>query len=441
MVEERTKLTHHVVEPEMIRLMKQERIILFLSGLFLLINTISLSILQNTSPLETWLPFIVWTICAIVGHTLLNRHVPDRNPFIFTLPMMLTGWGLIAINRLLPIFSVRQSIWLALSLGVMLVVAIFPQPLDWLRRYRYTLLISGLALLLATIVFGTNPSNYPTAPRLWLGISGIYFQPSEALKIILVAFLASYLAEYIASSRTTIEPPNRRGLFTFSPRILGPILLMWGLCIVILVWQRDLGTAILFFGVFILLMYVASGSLTILIVGFILTIMATLVAYQLFSVVQLRIDIWINPWPESNTRAYQIVQSLQAIASGGFFGQGIGQGLPIYIPVAHSDFIFAVIAEEWGLLGIVTLVGIITVFFTNSLKIAFSHHNRPFYLLLAAGFALLIAAQSILIIGGVLKLIPLTGVTLPFVSYGGSSLMTSFFMVGLLLRLSSFEAK
>ncbi len=225
----------------------------------------------------------------------------------------------------------------------------------------------------------------------------------------------------------------------FSPRIVGPVVLMWGLSVVILIWQRDLGTAVLFFIVFMVLLYVASGYTALLIVGALLIGAAALVAYRLFDVVQLRVDIWLNPWPEADNRAFQIVQSLLAFASGGVFGQGVGQGSPNYIPVVHSDFVFAALAEEWGLLGVVAVIACIATFVIRGLRIAILQRSRPFHTLLAVGLSVMLATQSLLIMAGVLKLIPLTGVTLPYFSYGGSSLLVNFVMVGLLMRLSSGE--
>jgi len=300
------------------------------------------------------------------------------------------------------------------------------------------LLLFGILLLIGTIVLGTNPSGFVNAPQLWLGFGTIFFQPSEALKIILVAFLASYLAEQYPAIRTgNVEGQGWR--LSISPRVLGPIVLMWGICILILVWQRDLGTAILFFTIFMLLLYVASGSNLVLISGAILIIAAGLVAYKAFPVVRLRMDIWVNPWPEADGRAFQIVQSLLAYAAGGPFGQGVAQGSPTFIPVVHSDFVFSALAEEWGLLGIITVIACIGILVVRGLQIAIKQERRSFLTLLATGLSLLIATQSFLIMAGVLKIVPLTGVTLPFLSYGGSSLLASFVITGLLLRLSALE--
>lgn len=350
--------------------------------------------------------------------------------------MFLSGWGLVAIDRLAPNFADRQTLWLVISVAAMLFTVSLPQVLRWLRSYRYILLVFGLALLTSTIILGRNPSGQPGTPQLWLGIGSIFFQPSEILKIILVSFLASYLSEQYPVLRAEgITHEHSR----FSPRIVGPILLMWSLSVIVLVWQRDLGTAILFFIVFLALLYIASGNALILFSGLGLVIIAGLIAYFRFSVVQLRVDIWLNPWPEADGRAFQIVQSLQAFAAGGIFGQGIGQGSPIYIPVVHSDFVFAALAEEWGLVGAVVVIATMAVMVMRGMRIAIRQGDHPFNALMAVGLSTVIAVQSLLIMCGILKLLPLTGVTLPFLSYGGSSLFVSFIIIGLLIRLSVVE--
>ncbi len=416
-----------------------ERSLLIIAGLFILTSTVSLSILRRGNDLHGWIHLIVWIACAVVGAWLLHRWLPKRDSLLFPLAMFMTGWGLVLNERLAPNFAERQTLWLVVSMAAMLAVVATRPALRWLRMYRYILLFGGLLLLLATIVLGTNPSGQIGAPELWLGFGSLFFQPSEALKIILVAFLASYLGEQYPALRAEGLDSEQQHRLSLSPRIFGPILLMWGLSVVVLIWQRDLGTAVLFFAVFLVLLYVASGYTPLLAIGAILVVLAGIVAYQLFDVVQLRVDIWLNPWPESNTRAFQIVQSLMAFAAGGIFGQGVGQGSPVYIPVVHSDFVFAALAEEWGLLGVVVMIVCIAGVVVRGLRVAVAQPGRPFHSLLAIGLSLLLGIQSLLIMGGVLKLIPLTGVTLPFFSYGGSSLLMNFISIGLLLRLSTEE--
>jgi len=413
--------------------------LLVLAGLFLLINYGALTLLRPDAWWSHGLIGLAWVIAAVGGHITLNRTLPDRDFLIFPLVMFMSGWGLVIIDRLAPRFADRQAIWLVLSVGAMLAVAVYPNVLRWLRNYRYLWLLTGLTLLVATIILGRNPTGDLNAPQLWLGVGDLNFQPAELLKVILVVFLASYLAEQYPALRAEGLAADGRSLPT-SPRVFGPILLMWTLCIVVLVWQRDLGTAAIFFIVFSLLLYVASGYTFVLIGGLILLIIAGVVAYSLFDVVSLRVDIWINPWPEADGRAFQIVQSLQAFAAGGVFGQGIGQGSPTFIPVVHSDFVFAAIAEEYGLLGIIAALCSIGGLLLRGLRIAVLNQSQPFLGMLATGLSLLIGVQSLLIMGGVLRLVPLTGVTLPYFSYGGSSLLMSFVIAGLLLRLSAAES-
>jgi cell division protein FtsW (lipid II flippase) len=416
---------------------RTERMLLILAGGFLLMNFFALAILQEIA----WQPalqFFVWAGCAIGGTWVLDRNLPNRDPLLFPLAMFLGGWGLVLVDRLAPNFADRQTLWLVLATGIMLGTTSLPQLLRWLRVYRYVILISGIILLISTILLGRNPSGYADAPQLWLGFGNIFFQPSEALKVMLVAFLASYLSEQYPALRAESRLKHFfTGQAWMSPRIMGPILTMWGLSVVLVVWQRDLGTAALFFAVFLILLYVASGETFIIIGGTVLLGIAGYVAYNLFSVVALRVDIWLNPWAEADGRAFQIVQSLMAFGAGGIFGEGIGQGSPTYIPVVHSDFVFSALAEEYGLLGVTVLLACVATFVMRGLRIAVLHQDRPFYSLLAIGYSMLIGIQSLLIMGGVLKLLPLTGVTLPFVSYGGSSLLMSFIVLGFLLRLSA----
>lgn len=409
-------------------------LLLAFAGMSVFAGMAAISLTRQSSP-ALWTGLAIWIACALMGTALLNRHLPARDPALFPLAIFLSGWGLVAIQRLAPSFADRQALWLVISVCSMLFAAVFPHLLRWLRVYRYVFLAVALLLLLATIVFGSNPSGFEFAPRLWLRIGAVYFQPSEFMKVILVAFMASYLGEQSAAIRA--EQGEAKMKLPLSPRLAGPMLSMWLLSLVILVWQRDLGTAMLFFVVFLLLLYTTSGDWRILIGGVLLVIIAAVAAYHLFDVVRLRVDIWLNPWPESDGRAYQIIQSLMAFGAGGILGTGVGLGSPGYIPVVHSDFIFAALAEEWGLLGVISVLSCFAVLTLRGLAIGLTHAGRDFHKLLAVGLTMMLVVQALMIMAGVLKLLPLTGVTLPFISYGGSSLLVCFLMIGLLLRLSA----
>lgn len=412
--------------------------LLFISTLFVFSNQIALTLAADRDWLEFW-HLAVWVGCGVILHIVLNYKLPQRDPYIFPAMFLLTGWGLNIIDRLQPDFADRQAYWLVISSAVFVAIMFLPHNLLWIRRYRYTWLTFGLLLLVITVFLGVNPSGSEfNPPRLWLQVLGnVYYQPSELMKVILVAFLASYLADHWLSLRhdLLLTGPYRLPALSF----VVPIMLMWGLSVAMVIWQRDLGTATIFFAVFLLMTYLGSGKPQVLVAGGVLLTAAGVLGYFLFDVVALRIDIWINPWEDPEGRAFQIVQSLMAFSAGGITGSGIGQGLPDFIPVAHTDFVFAAIAEEWGLIGVVGVLGIVMLIVQRGFRTSLENHHRPFTALMAAGLSLVIAIQSLMIMGGTLRLIPLTGVTLPFVSYGGSSLLTGYIIVSLLLVLSNYE--
>jgi cell division protein FtsW (lipid II flippase) len=420
---------------------RRERVLLLLAGLFVALNRVGLLLARQESWEKLW-TVGVWCACAAALHLALNRLLPGRDPFIVPVVMLLAGWGLTLVARLAPAFATRQAIWLVVASGAAILMMALPPRLRFLQRYRYTWLLAGLLLLGATLLFGVNPSGNAFAPRLWLGLRGlIYFQPSELLKLLLIVFLASYLAE---KREIIVEDQVKIGPWRLPPlSYVAPLLLMWGFCMILLVRQRDLGTASLFFLIFLAMLYASTNQIGYVIAGGALLLLAGFVGYRLYDVVRLRVDTWWNPWPEASDRAFQIVQSLLAIAAGGLLGEGVGQGAPIYVPVVHSDFVFAAIAEEWGLAGALGVIGCMAVLVARALRLALRNtdNRRPFHALLAAGIGIALGAQTWMIMAGVTKIIPLTGVTLPFVSYGGSSLLSSFIMVGLLLRISDPESQ
>jgi cell division protein FtsW (lipid II flippase) len=403
--------------------------------LFTLIAFVQLSLVEEGALALRWLiPAGVLALCMNIAAWALQRWRPGHDRLLLPLTGMLCGLGLAEVARLAPPnFLTRQMAWLGLSTLALLAVALVPRDLRWLRRYRYTWLLVGLALLGTTLVLGVNPSGI--GQRLWLGIGEIiYFQPSELLKLLLLVFLASYL-EYRREPLLEVRAHVGRW-WVPHPAYLGPMLLMWGFSMILLLWQRDLGAALLFFGVFLAMLYVATGQGRYVLTGLGLLLVGSLAGYRLFDHVALRIDIWWNPWAEAAGRAFQIVQSLLAFASGGVLGQGLDQGLPTAIPVVHTDFVFAAIGEEYGLVGALAVIACFALLIGRAFHIAL-RASRPFDQLLAAGIGALLGLQSLAIMAGTLKLMPLTGVTLPFVSYGGSSLLTSMIMIGLLLHISS----
>jgi cell division protein FtsW (lipid II flippase) len=363
-------------------------------------------------------------VLLIVGS--IRKKFPDRDPFILPIGALLTGWGLIAIWRLSPTFGLRQTGWFLLSALVLIALFRAPPDLKWLRHYRYLWLGSGLFLLALTLFFGTNPLGGD--PKLWLGCCGLYFQPSEPLRLLLIAFLASYFADRLVFANKK-NPPKLR-------ETIVPLLIVWSFSTLLLFVQKDLGTGSLFIILLAVLLYIASGRWHVLLAAAGMTVLGGVIAFLNLDLVRIRIDAWLNPWLDPVGGSYQIVQSLIAFASGGILGTGVGLGEPGLVPAAHTDFIFAVIGEEWGLLGSLAMLGLFALLVARGLKVA-AKSQHHFDKLLASGISITFGFQSFLIIAGVTRLLPLTGITLPFVSYGGSSLLTSFIALGLLLQMSN----
>jgi cell division protein FtsW (lipid II flippase) len=406
-----------------------------LAFLFLLLTALELSF-ATAARLDQWAAFgdrwghflvlPVWVFGFWLTRRALQRSNPERDPILLPTAFLLTGWGLLAIWRLFPSFGLRQTGWFIVGITVLYAVLHGDRHLSWLRRYRYVWMSVGLVLMVLTLVFGTHPTG--GEPRLWLGCCGVYLQPSEPLRLLLVAFLASFLSDKL---RFTFH--RDEGLPSFSTLL--PLIVIWSLSVVLLLVQRDLGMGMLFLVILALLLYLATGRWWIIILASIFGILAGALGYFLFDVVGQRITAWINPWPDPIGGSYQLVQSLIALASGGVIGSGFGLGSPGFVPAVHTDFIFTAITEEFGLLGGLGVIALFAVLVSRGLRVAFLSRD-PFGALLSAGISISLGVQAVLIIGGNIRLLPLVGVTLPFVSYGGSSLVTSFLLLGILLLLS-----
>lgn len=368
-----------------------------------------------------WLALIVWLLIAVRAHHSIVKYLPDADPYLFPIAAFLSGWGLLTIWRLDSEYGARQSIWMGVSAFVLMFGLRLPTTLQFLRKYKYLLLTGGLALTALTLIFGTNPIGY--GPRLWLGCCGLYFQPSEPLKFLLVGYLAAYLAERIP---IPLRP------FT----LIYPTILLSGIAILLLIFQRDLGTASIFVALYTIIIYLATGRRRVILGSVLILILFAVLGYYQIDIIRARIDSWLSPWGDPSGGAYQIIQSLLAIANGGIEGRGPGLGSPALVPVAISDFIYAAIAEETGLFGTIGLIALLGLFLMRGLRAALCAPDL-FRRLLAAGTTAYIGIQSLLIIGGNLRILPLTGVTLPFISYGGSSLLTSFVSLLVLLLISN----
>ena len=327
-----------------------------------------------------------------------------------------------------------QLIWLVGAVGVATTLGIVVRSDSWLRRYKYTWAAAGVGLLLLTFVLGTEINGQ----RLTLQIGPISGQPSELLKVILVVFLAGYLSENRA---LLVEQDTRVGPLRLPPLpYLAPMVAMWAIALGIVVVQRDLGAALLFFGVFLALLYAATGRISLVVIGLVLFLLGSAAMAGLFEHVRTRIEVWMNPFADPLGSGYQVIQALHAFARGGLLGQGLGGGLPEIggrppIPEIHTDFPLAALGEELGIVGVVAILGIYLVIVQRGLRIGVAAAD-DFRSLLAIGLALVVGIQAFIIAAGNLEVLPLTGVTLPFISYGGSSLMANALVVGLLLALS-----
>ena len=370
---------------------------------------------------QHWIGVAVWLLSfSVLNHLSAKKH-PTHDPYLVPLMGVLSGIGLLCVWRLYPDFGIRQTIWLGLGCIVFNVGLIIPEYINYLRRYKYIFLGLGLILTIMTIFWGYNPIG--AGPTLWLRIFGINIQPSEPLKLLLITFLAGFFSDQL-----TAVDKKMRGVY--------PTLILTGIAMLLLIFQRDLGTASIFLFIYLALIFTIQGNKIILWVTPIVLALAAGVGYFFIDIIRVRIDTWLSPFGDPTGTSYQIIQSLIGIAEGGIFGSGPGLGSPRLIPVSVSDFIFAAIAEELGLLGVCFIILLLILLIYRGTKIALSSPNS-FQRYLALGITFYFGIQSILIIGGNLGLLPLTGVTLPFVSYGGSSLLVSFIAVLLLLTIST----
>jgi cell division protein FtsW (lipid II flippase) len=375
---------------------------------------------------------IYFALLLVAGHGWLCWRLPAADQLLLPIVAGLSALGQLMITRLSPDSALRQAVWVTVGLAAMAAAASLLPSVTWLKRYRYSLAALGFGLVLLTIVFGIDPNG--SGARLWLGFGGLYFQPSELLKVLLVVFFAAYLDEY---HELLAHAGPRVGPIRLPPLpYLAPLLVMFGLSQAILVWQRDLGAALLFFGIFLSMLYVASGRPSYVVMGGMLFLLGAFISTLIFSVVRLRMAVWLDPWAQAEGAGYQLVQALLAFGSGGVLGSGLGQGYPGYIPAVQTDFIIAAIGEELGLAGTVATVALYMLFVERGLRIALTSVDS-FSALLAAGLTAVFGIQALVILGGTLRLMPLTGVTLPLVSYGGSSILANFILVGLLLRVSA----
>ena len=392
------------------------------------------------------LTFLVFAVSFGSVHMALRRWAPEGNPYLFPIAAFLAAIGFTEIYRLDPSLASiqRWSLLLAGTVTTTVLLLLRDEGVILLRRYRYLFLATAIVLLLLPLL----PESWPlhgaevNGSRLWVrlelpvGTRSLSFQPGEIAKVLLAIFLASYLADRHLAMATTgrkIGP-----IHLPEPRQLGPILIAAGVSFAVLVYQRDMGPSLLLFALFIAMVYVATGRVAYLVTGFGIVGVGGYFAYQSFDHVQRRVFAWLHPFDDFADSGYQIAQSLFAMGSGSLTGSGLGLGRPDLIPAASTDFIFASVAEEMGFAGSIAVLAGYALLVAAGFGIALRSRD-VFRKFLAFGLTIVIAVQSIIILAGVLRLFPVTGITLPFMSYGGSSLLANMVLVALLVRTSHGE--
>ena len=389
----------------------------------------------------------IYVVIAVVllGHIAIRLFAPLADQFLFPLAVQLNLLGIVMIHRLDVADEVRaaatnstysteagsQLIWF--GIGILLLVATLAIVKDHrrLQRYTFTAMVAGLVLLLLPMlpVIGASING----ARLWIRVGSLSFQPAEIAKIVLPIFFAGYLAR----NRNSLASIREKWAGIGFPRRkdLGPIASAWVISLLVLISQRDLGTSLLFFGLFVGMLYIATGQRTWLALGGVLFLSGAFIAYQIFGHVKLRAMVWLDPFPYALNESYQLVQGLYGFASGGLFGRGLGQGYSWLVPYAKSDFILSAFGEELGYVGLIAITFMYAFIVQRTLRISLMTKD-DFGQLLSAGLAIVLGLQLFVVFGGVTRLIPLTGLTTPFLAAGGSALIANWIMIALVLRIS-----
>jgi len=378
---------------------------------------------------------LVFVAIFLLLHVVERFFLPQADPFLLPIAALLAAIGLTEIFRIKPSLALMQGQWLLVGAGLFILTVLVVRDHMKLDHYRYLIGVVGLALLIVTIVVGTTVNG----SKLWIHAFGFSIQPSEFAKLAIVIFLAGYLDD----KKVLLSVPDRHflGVPFPAPKYLGPLLVMWVLSLAMLVFMKDFGMALLFMSIFIALMYMATARVVYVVTGVGLFAVAGVISVYMVPHVHERFSVWLDPWAHALGSGYQLLQSLFTIADGGIFGAGFGRGFLLYggqplVPELQTDFIFTAVANEMGLIGAAGVILVYLLFVWRGFRIAV-YAPDGFSKLLAAGLATAFALQTFIIIGGVTRLIPLTGITLPFLSYGGSSVTANLMLVALLLMVSN----
>jgi cell division protein FtsW (lipid II flippase) len=412
---------------------------LLILGALIVVCAYVLVSVGTTSKIPTNLGWFLGIVLglALAAHLANRLYAPDANPVLLPIATLLNGLGYVMIARIDQHLARLQAGWTAVGIGAYLVTLLVIRRSRDLDRYRYLLLLVAVALMLAPLVPHLGRSI--NGARLWIYIGPFNGQPVELAKLALCIFFASYFTE----RRELLSVPTYRigDRLVLDPRPLGPILAAWAFAMLVLGAERDIGFALLIFVLFVAMLWLATGRLLWLAFGLVLFLAGAIISSHLFSQVHLRVTAWLHPWDHAAGSAYQLVQGLYGMGSGGLTGTGLGFG---YLrtaqyhgafPYPYSDYIFASFGTEMGLLGTSVIVFAFVLLVGNGLRIA-QQARSEFAKLTAAGLTLIIGMQAFFIMGGIVLLLPLTGITLPFMAYGGSSLVANYVLIALLMRIS-----
>ncbi|NLZ34956.1 MAG: FtsW/RodA/SpoVE family cell cycle protein [Clostridiales bacterium] len=404
--------------------LKLEKRVLKLIYLLCILIFTNLALLEK--PLNKNAVFIGLGLCLIIGfsHYLIRRFYPNGDKFLFIFSSILAVIGVAVLFRIDQSMAIKQLLWAILGITAYIVISVALPNMSKFAEYRKIYMIITLILMPMGLIYGLIFNVETNGAMNWVYFGPFGFQPSEFGKISLILYLASSLKDY--ESKNNIKAD-------FKQLIVPALIVMYSL--VCMVLQIDLGSTLIFFGIAVTMLYIATSKKKYVFTCLGLSIVGAIGAYGVFSHVKRRVMVWLDPWKYANDEGYQIVQGLYAIASGGLFGVGLGNGFPDLIFASESDFIFAVICEEFGIIFAVGIMILYFLLFYRGIRIAFVTSDK-FSQLLVVGLSTMIACQTLVIIGGIFTVIPLTGITLPLISYGGSSMLSMFFALGMLQKVS-----
>lgn len=386
-----------------------------LKGIYLLTIMMFLLLMMSMEKLDFGPVILGVSSCVLIGYGyyIIKRFFPKGDKYLLIIVAFISQFGLVMIYRLSPVNAIKQLSWFTLGMGVFIFLVVFLPHIRRFGKLKYSYAIIAVILLALPLFLGSEIKG----SRNWLRIGAFGIQPSEIAKLFMIFYLAAAL----------------QNIKNFFDVIKAAVPVFIGIAFLIL--EKDLGASLIFFGIFITMLFISTSNIKYILTGIVAFFAAGGLSYLMFSHIRIRFKIWLNPWKYRDGSGYQIIQSLIAIATGGMFGTGIGLGHPYLIPEAHNDFIFAAICEELGLLGGIALILLYLMLIYRGFRTAL-HARDGYSILVAIGISSMIGFQVFVIIGGVIKLIPLTGITLPFVSYGGSSMILNFASLGVLQKIS-----